>query len=349
MKQLIKYAAVLFALMLAATIIGGCLTAGVSVVRMIADKTEGNNEYVDNDIWHRDEDGDVVFLGFRIGGRGKVKSGSDSFAASEIESLYIDGISGELIVEAWEKEEISVVYENIPEEYEIYNNNGELVIEREDGFIFWGISLRQTPKIYVNIPKGKDFKEVKVNKGSGSAKIVGISAEDLNVDNGSGGLGISNVTVEKLNVDSGSGGINISDVTAKKSVFNSGSGSFSVKDSNLGTASMDAGSGFVNLENVVAENLVVESGSGRVDVTGVLTGNCVFESGSGSLNVEIYGEEKDYNIHTDMGSGSFYLNGDKEKDNYIEHNNAEHFLMFDAGSGRVSVEFKDIPKGFGAE
>ena len=359
MKQLIKYAAVLFALMLAAAIIGGCLTAGVAVVKMIADKTERNTEYADNGIWYRDDDGDVVFLGIHIGSNsegkngniisGEVKSGSESFAASEIDSLYVDGIAGEIIVEVWDNEEISVVYEDIPEEYEIYIDNGELVIEREDGLVFWGFTFNQAPKIYVSVPKEKTFEVVKVNKGSGNAKIIGILTNELTVDNGSGGVGISDVTVEKLYIESGSGSINISDVIAEKSVFDTGSGSFGVQNSKLGTASLNAGSGFVNFENIVAENLVVDSGSGKVDVTGKLTGNCVFESGSGSINVEIYGKEEDYNIRTDMSSGSFYLNGEKEKDEYIEHDNAEHLLVFDIASGRVSVEFKNVPANFKAE
>ena len=343
MKQLIKYAALIFALILAASIIGGCLTAGVAVVKMIADKSEenvGNSRNEGNGIWYRDEDGDVVFLGINFGGSGEVKSGQETFSPSEIDSMYLEVGSGELVVTTWEKDEVSVVYENIPEEYEVYNDGGTLVIEREDSFVLWGISFKETPKVTVNVPKVMLIEEVEVDKGSGSAKMIGIQVEDLNVDNGSGGLGISDVWVKELSVDSGSGGVNISNVTAEKSVLHSGSGSFTVQNSTLGETSMDAGSGFVNFEDIIAKNLVVDSGSGRVNITGELTGNCVFEMGSGSLNVEIYGNEEDYNIRTDMGSGSFYLNGKKEEDNNIEHNNADHLLVFDSGSGRVSVEFK---------
>ncbi len=342
MKQVIKYAALIFALILAASIIGGCLTAGVAIVRQIADRTEAGaeNSSNGNSIWHRDENGDVVFLGIRFGGSGEVKSGSETFIGTDIEAMDIEVGSGELIVETWNNDFISVVYENIPEEYEIFVDDKTLVVEREDSFVLWGTILKETPKIHVSVPADKTFDEVEVNKGSGSAKVIGILVEDLNVDNGSGGVGISNVTVEELYVDSGSGGVNISDTTAKKSVFNSGSGSFVVQNSELGETSMDTGSGFVNFENIIARNLVLDTGSGRVDVSGRLTGNCVFESGSGSLNVVIYGEEENYNIRTDMGSGSFYFNGNKEKDTRIEHDGAKNLLVFDAGSGRVSVEFK---------
>lgn len=347
MKQLIKYAALLFALLLSASIIGGCLTLGISLVQGLYDEfsypeeMEGKN----NSLWYRTEEGDVVFLGVRFGGDGEVKSGSEVFNGSDIESMDIEVGSGELIVEVWDSNSISVDYENIPEEYKIYNDNGTLVIEREDTVFFWGVSFTETPKIHISVPAEMVFDEIQVDKGSGSAKFIGLSVDDFNVDNGSGGLGISNVTAKKLSVDSGSGGVNISDTKAERSVFNSGSGALIVQDSQLGETSMDSGSGFVNFENVIARNLVLDTGSGRVDVSGVLTGNCFFESGSGSINVVIYGEENDYNFRTDMGSGSFYLNGRKEDgaELNVEYTNADHLLVFDAGSGRVSLEFKKAP------
>lgn len=349
MKQLIKYAALIFALILSASIIGGCLMAGVAIAQKIVEKTEngsGNDTNNGNRIWYRDEDGDVVFLGIRFNGNGEVKSGSETFEGSEITSMDIEVGSCELVIEAWEKDSVSVVYENIPESYEIYNDEGTLKIEKEDTVFFWGTSFTKTPKIYVSVPAGMEFEKMDIEKGSGSAKVIGITVDDCNLDNGSGGVGISKVSAKKLYVDSGSGGVNISDTTAGKSVFNSGSGSFIVQNSTLGETSMDAGSGFVNFENIIAENLVLDTGSGRADVSGVLTGNCVFESGSGSMNVMIYGEEKNYNFRADMGSGSFYLNGRKEDKNNLDvkYADAEHLLVFEAGSGRVSLEF-DETKG----
>lgn len=346
MKQLIKYAALIFALILSASIIGGCLTAGVAVVRMIAEKAEENvdsNRITGNDIWYCDEDGDVVFLGLHFGeSSGEVKSGTEQFVGSDIHSLDVEVGSGELVIDVWENDFISVDYENIPVEYEIYEEDETLVIEKKDSITFlWNVSFTEKRKIHISVPATLVFERIDVDKGSGSAKLSRLLAEEIFVDNGSGSLGISEVATKKLHVDSGSGGVNISDTTAERSVFYSGSGSFAVQDCVLGETSMDSGSGFVNLENVVARNLVLEAGSGRVDVTGVLTGNSMFESGSGSLNVVVYGREENYNIRTDMGSGSFYLNGKKEHSNHVEHKGAEHLLAFDAGSGRVSLEFEE--------
>ena len=70
-----------------------------------------------------------------------------------------------------------------------------------------------------------------------------------------------------------------------------------------------------------------------------MTGNCIFDTGSGSVSVVLNANEKEYNITADMGSGNFYLNGKKIKDVDIENARAENKLLFDCGSGRVSLEF----------
>lgn len=346
MKQVIKYAALLFALALATAIIGGCLTAGVSVVKMIVEKTgDGTeNDWISEDgngIWYRTEDGDVVFMGIRFGGRGDVKSGSETFAGSEIESLDIEGMSGEVIIEAWDSDQVSVVYENIPEGYEIRKQDSTLKIEHDGGNFFIGVSFTETPKIHVKVPADKEFETVLVDKGSGSLRVLDVNAETLKVDSGSGATTLSNVQADKLTVDSGSGSVNISEAETEEMKIDSGSGAVTVKNSVLGETSVDVSSGSLTFDEVTARNLVVNSSSGRVNYTGYLTGNCVFDTSSGSVNVEIYGEEEDYNLRVDMGSGSFYLNGDKTKDTRIEHEDAKNLLVFDSGSGRVSVEFKE--------
>ena len=345
MKRLIKYAALLFALILAASIIGGCLSLGVSLVHGLQDELSYRNEFDgdnNNGIWYRDDNGDVIFLGMHFGNSsGEVKSGSEQFSAEEITSLDIHVGSAELIVEVSDGDVIYVEYENIPVEYEFYIDDETLVIDKEDRINFvWNVSFTEMPKIHVSVPATKVFDKVNVDKGSGSAKLIGLLVEDCNIDNGSGGLGISNVTAEELSVDSGSGGVNISDTKAKKSVFDSGSGSFIVKNCELGETSMDSGSGTVMMEDIIAKNMRTEAGSGRVEISGILTGKCDFESGSGSMSVVVYGNEDDYNYRTDMGSGSFYLNGKKAEKNYNKDDKrAQYLLTFDAGSGRVSLEF----------
>lgn len=368
MKRMIKYAAVVFALVLAASIIGGCLTAGVAVVQAIVEKTgtgsgtessrgDGNAD-TNNDLWHRDENGDIIFLGTRFGSSGAVKSGSEEFSGSEIDSLDVEGLSGELIIEAWDKDTISVVYENIAEEYKIKNDDGVLKISCDKDWFSFNVSPKELPKIHIQVPAGQEFREIMVDKGSGSLKLSGVKAEEMEIDSGSGSVNISDIAGEELLIDSGSGFVNASDIavkkfrvnsgsgavaverlTAEKTVLDSGSGTVTVKNSVTGETSVDTGSGFVNFEETSAKNFEVESGSGRVNYTGELAGNCVFDTSSGSVNLELYGAEEEYNIRADLGSGGLYINGAKERDTNIEYEDADNDLVFDTGSGRVSIKF----------
>ncbi len=303
MKQTIKYAAVIFAFILAASIIGGCLTAGVAVFQMIAEKTELLEGGDGNGIWYRDEDGDVVFLGMHFSGKGDVKSGTEEFNGSDITSLDFEVMSGELEIETWGENYISVSYEDIPENYRIYNDNGTLVIEKEEEFFVLQTSFVQKARIQVSVPEDMTFREIKIEKGSGAASVCDIRTEKLHMESGSGAVTVSNCV--------------------------------------LGETSMDTGSGSVTLANVTAKNLVVESGSGRVDFSGTLTGNSVLDTGSGSINMELLGKQEDYNIRADLGSGGMYINGSKVKNTNIEHDGADNMLIFDTGSGRVSIEFKE--------
>lgn len=365
MKQIIKYAAVVFALVLAASIIGGCLTAGVGVVRMLVDRAEersgaDRNGKEGNEFWYRDEDGDVFMFGIRLGNSGDVISGTESFAAAEIESLLLEDINGELIVEPWEQDYIEVIYEDIPEDYVIENADGVLLIENEVDFFFVNLGFAETPKIQIRFPADSVFEEVIIDKGSGSMKLSGITADMVEIDSGSGAVtvsgvnsaefyvnsgsgsvNVSRVSADEISVESGSGAVTLSEITADNTVLDSGSGAVTVKDSVTGETSVDTGSGFISFEEVTAENIVLDSGSGRVNYTGWLTGNCEFETASGSVNLEVYGAEEDYNIRADLGSGGLYINGDKTRDTEIKYAGADNLLRFDTGSGRVSVTFKE--------
>ena len=322
MKQILKYASVAFALVLAVSIIGSCLTAGMALIRAVAQNEDWSVQSDGNFLWHRTEDGDVVFLGIRFDG-GDVKSGTEQFPVSEVTSLTMDKIRGEVIVELWDGENVVVEYSDIPGEYKIQNHGGTLTIKGDNKFSWFSVPFSAFPKIHVKIPKECTLKTVKVDKGSGSMKMYDVSANSVYVENGSGSLTISGVDTSKLTVDSGSGSVKVSNTVAKE-------------------LRVDSGSGSVRFTDITAEKMTLDSGSGSVKYTGHLSGDCEFQTGSGSVSFEIYGKEEDYNIRADLGSGGLYINGEKQKDDAnIKHKGAKHLLVVEAGSGRVSINFTE--------
>lgn len=322
MKQLIKYCSVIFALLLAASIIGGCLMAGVNLVQNIIEETSVPEEYPgDNSIWYRTEEGDVVFLGMHFGGSQGVMSGTFSeIDPDEVNRLNIESASGELVIEVGDSYRVD--YENIPDDYIIEVELGSLNVYREDKILVWGSVLQETPKIHITVPEG-------------------VTLDKVDVDSGSGAVRISEIATEVFWLDSGSGSVSISKVEAEDARFNTGSGSLTIKESVLGDTEVDAGSGFITFDQVQASNLVVDSGSGRINFEGRLTGNCVFDTGSGSVNLDIYGAQEDYNIRAELGSGGLYINGKKVQITDMEYDNARNLLIFDTGSGRVSIKYHE--------
>ena len=121
--------------------------AGVSLVRLIVEKTEESVEYNRNNgktnIWYREDDGEIVFLGVHLSdGSVEVKSGTEQFAAADISSFNVDVGIVALTVETWDNDTFFIEYENIPAEYKFYVKDGALVIDREETLDFiWYFSF----------------------------------------------------------------------------------------------------------------------------------------------------------------------------------------------------------------
>ena len=330
MKHLIKYGAIFMAVILSASIIGTCVSLAVELGRAITGDGGHGVVIVDGKVvWEAGEgntDGDDTweFFGLRINGSAGVKSGTfTDINAEEVSRLYIDNSYCAVSVETGST--YMVEYENIPEDYVIEVANGTLKIAMEPvvinvGFVDFN---REPAKIRVTVPEGTVF-------------------EKVTIDNGSGAVLVDSLSTGILWIDSGSGAVRVQNMLAENTMLDMGSGALSISDSEMGDVVLDTGSGAVHFQEVVARNLAADSGSGSIRYQGVLSGNCVFDTGSGSVNLELSGREEDYNIRADLGSGGLYVNGERlEDDVNIKYKNAGNLLIFNTGSGRVSIKFSE--------
>jgi DUF4097 and DUF4098 domain-containing protein YvlB len=158
------------------------------------------------------------------------------------------------------------------------------------------------------------------------------------VDSGSGSVAVNDVTSKRMSIDSGSGKVTLTRTEAVETGLNTGSGGIFVEEAQLGRLRLDSGSGSVTMRDVVAKAANVDSGSGSVLVEGTLTGTCEFETGSGSLTLRLDGNEEEYLVKAECGSGTFRINGKKREDGSYGTNIAGE-LRIDSGSGSVNVEF----------
>jgi len=349
MKNLIKYCAIIFALLLAGSIITSCVKVGLLIVRGISEKDFGIIR-VDGEVvfdWNTIEEeemfgaenGGVRIFGIQFGGEVETKSGT--FDVTEpVTEIEVDGVTGEL--EIVRGDTFLVTYEEIPVDYTMSVRDGKLLLKDESKRVFVVNFGQSEAHLCLTIPENVELKKVKVDNGSGKLTISELAVETLVLDGGSGNMTAENVATHKIVVSGGSGNVRLTNLASFDSHFDMGSGGLTIKNGALGNTKLDSGSGSCRFENAVANNLVADSGSGKIVYEGILTGNCIFDSGSGPIRLDIEGAKEDYSIRASLGSGGIYINGRKAgSDNYTGNTGGEHSLIFNTGSGSVSVNFSE--------
>lgn len=319
MNKIIKYIAIIFAVALSVGIIGSCVAALAAIVQGVTKDADFRPEDASGAVYH-DENGNLVVFGLQIGGTEETVSFTKTFKEEEIRSISVDTGAVDVIIETGDKFE--VVAENVPKSYKAEIKDGVLLVYKESRpfFLFSFGFFAPQQKITVTVPEGFVAEKFSVHSGSGRMEITGIHADRLLLDTGSGAVSLSQANSSRAEIDTGSGKVE-------------------VLNSSLGVTKVDSGSGAVIFSGIETENFSIDSGSGRVSYEGMMAGNCIFHMGSGSVSIVLNASEQEYSIRADMGSGNFYLNGKKLKDIDIENRQAENALLFDCGSGRVSLEF----------
>ena len=245
---------------------------------------------------------------------------------SNVKNLKVDISFGK--VEIVEGDTVRVTATAIPADCIIELQNETLVVEREKdglpGGLFFNWKQYKKSHIVIEVPFGFVAHTAELESGAGAFLVEKLSAENLILDTGSGSFVGKQLCAMKTDMDTGSGNVTIEDTA-------------------FGELTLESGSGLVRMREVTAHDVEFDSGSGSISIEGMLTGDCSFHTGSGRVDLLLYGERKEYRIVTELGSGSFWLDGKRIKEDTIDIS-AKHTLDFDTGSGSVSVEFKQHHK-----
>lgn len=301
-QKVIKYCAMAFAIFLAVTILGSIIAVVGGITVGIAGVNSLMPDY--NDRIHLEE-----------------KYTMDEVKSMGITSILID-CSAEISVVQGDILSIDAV--DVTDEYEIRCEKGEfsIVQDRDNVYLFqfpWLEDVTIQEKVVVTIP-------------------TEYCPERVMIKSGSGRVSVADLETARLCVDSGSGKVTMKNVIATTTELETGSGSVEVEGTGFGQLVMKSGSGRVNMKDVVAYDAKFDSGSGAVVYEGELTGNCEFETGSGSLTLKVDGQEEDYRIKAECGSGTFRINGKRVDDGSYGTNVKGEFVI-DSGSGSVNVTF----------
>lgn len=318
-QKVIKYFAMAFAIFLAVCIFGAIITVVTGVATGIA----GVN--------YLTEDKDRINL-------------SEQYSAEDIKNFGIKKIYVECDAEIVVKpgDALSVEAFNVTKDYEIRCNDGKICVIQDTpaiNFVWnWFEVADAKEKVEITVPEDFAAEEVKINSGSGKVSVSGIDADRMLMYSGSGKVTMESIKSKYLHIDSGSGRVELIECYTEETKLETGSGSVTADEAVLGKLYLNSGSGGVRMRNVISQNAKFDSGSGSVSYTGQLTGACEFETGSGSLTLSLEGQEEEYLVKANCGSGAFRINGQRKEDGVFGEN-VKGELVIDAGSGSVNIEF----------
>lgn len=252
----------------------------------------------------------VVSIGSAVSGEHAWNSDRKTIDFSEnftgVEGLDIDVSSGELTIKSGDT--FRVEAENVPDSFEAkVSGNGTLTVNEDKDsvhflwFNFGGFGHLKS-KITLYLPADFIADYTDINTGAGKITIEALHTQDLIVSAGAGDVYGSHVVADEVSIDGGVGNVNLTDISFRNADLNCGVG-----------------------------NLKIE---------GELLGDNKIECGVGDVDLELEGNEEDYDLNVDSGVGTVRVNDEKISGRY-NNDNADNSIDINGGIGNVRIKFNE--------
>lgn len=261
-QRLIKYCATALAIFLIVTIIGG----GVTALLTISGVKSLKNEIKENK---------AEFSELK----------EYTVSSDKIEKLEIEVGAADIVIEKGDK--LTVRYSGV--NFDFSEEKGKLEIENEDNSFF---GFDATGKLLITVPEKMSFKKVTLSAGAGDIYIESLKCDTLDLDLGAGQVSIDTLRVtSNANIDGGAGEMTITDGNISNLEISLGVGRTEITSRLTGKSTVEAGVGELRLTLKGEKEdytLSAETGIGdfRVDGEKISDGNVI---GDGAAFVEIEG------------------------------------------------------------
>lgn len=253
----------------------------------------------------------IVWVAWDVSGRESVEASTETFKADGIRDLEIEAGFGEMIVECWDEDEISITY---PKNYMKVKEEGEelsLKMRKRWEFSWWrwiGVwdEENRDYQICIKVPRDYVFREADISVGAGTASIDRLEASSLSLDAGAGVLDVREIiTVE--------------------------------------TVKIEAGVGEATIHNLQASEAELSVGVGELNISGKIDGDISVDCGVGELVMELTNRKSDFNFDVSCGVGDVRINGEYYSGigrNFADENNAaKHDFDISCGVGSIDLTF----------
>ena len=208
-QKIIKYLAIIFAMMIIINIIGG-IASGLTTITSLFSGFKNNNENV------------YVFTVDEI---------------NEINNLKIDLKTSNLVVRSGDTFSIHTNNRYVKQVL----NNESLTIKENGHFNF-----NSNNEVIITIPVDKIFNKINISMGAGNLNSENLTSLYLNIDAGAGNISFDNLSVtEEFDLNGGAGNITINNSQVKNLDLDNGIGEFKFSGYLFGNNEIDMGVGTI--------------------------------------------------------------------------------------------------------
>lgn len=229
----------------------------------------------------------------------------EQFLAEEVNDMHLQIDYADITVETAEVTQIQIVAEMDPNaEYRSSVLDGVLTVAYRYRLIRKHIYQENGVQIKILLPQGKRFSEIVLETGAGTINLerAELFGERIRIRTGAGSVKTGYVQAnEMLAIEVGAGSVELKDARSKLTTVNCGAGHFA-------------------MHGVVAEELAIDCGVGK-------------------CQIDLEGNESDYDYAISCGIGEVSVNGNKINGLGGEHNkhnpNATGRICVKCGLGKV--------------
>lgn len=271
-----------------------------------------NGVYYDSYMVDDIEVGDIevgdIDTGINDNKSGSVNNMEFTIPATEIKNLDLNIDAAEVYIEkSTDADSVRVELKRGKEKYfECYKDGDTLVVEYDTNNHY---NTNNTPVITIALPDVMSLEEVEMKTGAANVTVedVTLKCKELSIEVGAGNLVADRFDVEHR-----------MDVSI-------GAGNFEIEDGSYG-------------------DIKIDCGIGNVDFGGQLKGDMTVHCGMGNVEMELAGEEADYNYSLSCGMGELNVNGVSYSNiagsRNVTNDGAIGTISLDCGMGGIELRVK---------
>ncbi|MGB8454636.1 MAG: DUF4097 family beta strand repeat-containing protein [Anaerocolumna sp.] len=147
--------------------------------------------------------------------------------------------------------------------------------------------------------------------------------ENLDIILDAGTIKADSLISDKADIDVGAGSLRINELTAREK------------------SSYSIDTGELIIDELNANDAKINCGVGNLTASGIITGDSYVTNGIGNVELDIDGDEADYNYSVDCGIGTVIINDNSYSgvnSKTKKNNNAENSFTLDCGIGKIALK-----------